>query len=60
MGLVERLRALDAYPKTLDEFRIKTLPGATGPQPPSRGTALMRHAGFACLSDPLTHVQFRL
>ena len=28
--LAERLRNFDAYPKTLEDFRIKTFGGATG------------------------------
>lgn len=28
--IVARLRQFDAYPKTLDDFRIKTFGGATG------------------------------
>ena len=29
-GLIERLRRFDAYPKTLEDFRIKTFGGAAG------------------------------
>mgnify|MGYP000110809945 CR=1 FL=1 len=29
-NLVERLRRFDAYPKTLEDFRVKTFGGATG------------------------------
>ena len=28
--ILTRLRQLDAYPKTLEDFRIKTFSGATG------------------------------
>ena len=29
-GVFEKLRSFDAYPKTLDDFRIKTFGGGTG------------------------------
>ena len=28
--MIERLRRFDAYPKTLEDFRVKTFGGATG------------------------------
>lgn len=28
MGLMDQLRSLDAYPKTLDDFRVRTFSGA--------------------------------
>jgi hypothetical protein len=29
-GFMNRLRRFDAYPKTLDDFRVKTFGGAAG------------------------------
>lgn len=29
-GFMSKLRKFDAYPKTLEDFRVKTLTGATG------------------------------
>jgi len=33
-----RLRQLDAYPKTLEDFRIKTFSGATGERTNTKGS----------------------
>ena len=29
-GIITRLKRFDAYPKTLEDFRVKTFGGATG------------------------------
>ena len=43
--MFERLRRFDAYPKTLEDFRIKTFGGATG-IPSSLMAANIKHSGW--------------
>ncbi len=45
MGLWTNIRQFDAYPKTLEDFRIKTFSGAFGRAVPHTQTNKIIHTG---------------